>query len=65
MEIIEVDEKGVRGLTATQVHEAMAGARGSVLSLTVRRHPEVPNRQSLEPKPRSLNPKPQSLRHVP
>ena len=48
MEIIEVDEQGVRGLTATQVHAAMAGARGSILSLTLRRHPEVPNPQSLE-----------------
>jgi hypothetical protein len=40
MEVMEVNEKAVRGLTVAQVQAVMAGSRGSIVSLTVRRHPE-------------------------
>ena len=39
MEVMEVNETAVRGLTVSQVQAVMAGSRGSIMSLTVRRHP--------------------------
>lgn len=40
MELMQVNETVVSGLTVAQVQAVMAGSRGSIVSLTVRRHPE-------------------------